>query len=217
LFLLFAYFFNLSISKAQIGLTAGINFSNIVGHNVGNEKLNLKINTGFQAGVVYGIPLLADFVIQPALLLTSKGSRETGTPGPDNYIFTKTGYYLELPINLIYQPVLGKGHLLFGAEPYLGYGLEGVWKNESTANTKGTLVFVNDFNQYDNAGGKNLVYGKKIDYGANLLAGYKFSNKVSVQLNSQFGLMDITPLKDGEKLDVKQNNIQFGLSVGYSF
>jgi hypothetical protein len=69
----------------------------------------------------------------------------------------------------------------------------------------------------DNAGGKNLAYGKKIDYGANLLAGYKFSNKVSVQLNSQFGLMDITPLKDGEKLDVKQNNIQFGLSVGYSF
>ncbi len=217
LFWLLAFVFNLSISKAQIGLRAGINFSNVVGHNVGDEKLNLKINTGFHAGVVYDVRLSEDFAVQPGLLFSTKGSKEKGVPGPDNYTFTKTGCYLELPINIIYHPVLGKGNLLLGAGPYLGYGLGGTWKNESTLNTKGTLVFVNDFNQYDNAGGKNLVYGKKIDYGVNLLAGYKFSDKVWVQLNAQHGLMDITPLKDGQKLDVKQNNIQFGFAVGYSF
>lgn len=51
LFLLLAFVFNLSIPKAQIGLRAGINFSNVVGHNVGGEKLNLKINTGFSCGI----------------------------------------------------------------------------------------------------------------------------------------------------------------------
>lgn len=158
-----------------------------------------------------------DFAVQPGLLFSTKGSKEKGVPGPDNFTFTKTGYYLELPINVIYHPVLGNGNLLLGAGPYLGYGLGGWSKNESTANTNGTIVFVNDFNQYDNEGGKNLVYGKKFDYGINLLAGYQFSNKMCAQLNSQLGLINITPLRDGQKLDLKQNNIQFSFSVGYSF
>lgn len=217
LFLLIVFVFSLAVSKAQIGLRAGVNFSNVAGHNVGGEKLNLKINTGFHAGVVYDIRLSEGFGFQPGLLFSTKGSKEKGVPGPDNYSFVKTGYYLELPINVIYHPVLGSGNLLLGAGPYLGYGLGGKWKNESSTNAKGTLVFVNDFDQYDNAGGRNLVYGRKFDYGLNLLAGYQFSNKVSVQVNSQLGLMDITPLKDGQKLGVIQNNIQISFSAGYSF
>lgn len=139
-------------------------------------------------------------------------------PGPDNYTFTTTGYYLELPINIIYRPSVGSGNLLLGAGPYIGYGLGGKWTNESsTINTKGDLVFVNDYDQYDNAGGRNFVYGRNPDYGINLLIGYEFANKISVQLNGQLGLRDITPLKDGQQLDVKQNNVQFGISAGYTF
>lgn len=62
-----------------------------------------------------------------------------------------------------------------------------------------------------------MVYGRRPDFGMNLLIGFEFSNKVFVQLNGQHGFMDITPLRDSEKLDVKQNNVQFGVSVGYKF
>lgn len=203
--------------NAQPGIRAGINFSNIIGHNVGTQKLNLKINTGFHVGGLYDIRISESFFVQPGILFSTKGSKENGVPGPDNYTFTKTGYYLEVPINIIYRPSLRNGHLLFGTGPYFGYGLGGKWTNESTANTKGNLVFVNDFDQYNNAGGNTFVYGRNPDYGINLLIGYEFANKISIQLNGQLGLRDITPLKDDQQLDVKQNNVQFGMSVGYKF
>lgn len=217
LFLFAMSIFNVSIVNAQLGVRAGVNFSNIVGHNVGDAKLGLKINTGFHAGVLYDIRLSEYFVIQPGILFSTKGYKEKGVPGPDNYTFSVTGYYAEIPINFIYRPSIGKGRLLVGGGPYVGYALGGKWTNESTTNTKGNIVFVNDFNQYDNAGGRNLVYGRRYDYGINLLIGYEFGKKISVQLNGQHGLMDITPLKDGEKLDLKQNNVQFGISIGYRF
>ena len=217
LFLLVMGMCNVSIVNAQLGLRAGVNFSNIAGHNVGGEKLNLKITTGFHAGALYDMRLSKYFFIQPGILFSTKGYKEKGVPGPDNYIYTKTGYYAELPINIIYRPSVGNGNLLLGAGPYIGYGLSGKWTNESTTNTKGDAVFVNDYNQYDNDGGKNLVYGRRPDYGINLLLGYEFTNKIFAQLNGQLGLMDITPLKDGQKLDLRQNNVQFGVSVGYKF
>lgn len=203
--------------QAQMGIRAGINFSTMTGHNVGASDLNVNINMGFHAGVLYDIVLSDYFFIQPGLLFSTKGFSEKGVPGNDNYTFKKTGYYAELPINLIYKPSLGNGHLLVGAGPYFGYGLGGKWTNEGTINTKGNVVFVNDFNEYDNGNGKNMVYGKRRDYGINVLFGYEFSNRIFAQLNGQHGLMDITPLKDGEILDLKQNNVQFGVSLGYKF
>ncbi len=205
------------VLQAQIGVRAGINFSTMTGHNVGATNLNVELSTGFHAGVLYDLQISEYFLLQPGLLFSTKGFTEKGVPGPDNYTFTKTAWYAELPINIIYRPSLGKGHLLLGAGPYFAYALGGRWTNKSTINTKGKVVFVNDFNQYDNANGQNLVYGRKPDFGMNVLLGYEFSNKIFAQVNGQHGLMDITPSKDGEKLDLKQNNVQFGVSVGYKF
>lgn len=206
-----------SFLQAQIGIRAGINFSTMTGHNVGNSDLNVDLLTGFHAGVLYDLTISENFLFQPGLLFSTKGYTEKGVPGADNYTFTKTGWYGELPINIIYRPALGNGRLLIGAGPYFAYALGGRWKNKSSVNTKGRVVFVNDFNDFDNANGVNLVYGRKPDFGVNGLIGYEFSNKIFARLNGQHGLMDITPTKDNEKLDVKQNNVQFGVSVGYKF
>lgn len=221
-FIIFLVHFSLglcsgSFLQAQISVSAGIHFSTMTGHNVGATDLKVSLNIGFHAGVLYDMPVSEYLLVQPGLLFSTKGFTEKGSPGPDHYTFKKAGYYAELPINIIYRPSLGKGHLLLGAGPYFGYGLGGRWTNESTLNTKGEVVFVNDFNAYDNNNGKNLVYGKKTDFGMNVLTGYEFSNKIFVQLYGQHGLKDLTPLRDGEKLDVKQNNVQFGISAGYKF
>lgn len=145
---------HISVLQAQIGVRAGFNFSTMTGHNVVNSDLNVDLLTGLHAGVLYDVKLSDYFFIQPGLLFSSKGFTEKGTPGPDNYKFKKTGYYAEVPINIIYRPSLGKSHLLLGAGPYFGYGVGGRWTNESTINTKGDVVFVNDYNMYDYANGK---------------------------------------------------------------
>jgi hypothetical protein len=36
--------------------------------------------------------------------------------------------YLEIPVNLVYKPVLGAGRLLLGFGPYVGFGLGGKLK-----------------------------------------------------------------------------------------
>jgi hypothetical protein len=33
--------------------------------------------------------------------------------------------YLELPLNFLYKPMLGKGHLLLGFGPYVAFGIGG--------------------------------------------------------------------------------------------
>jgi hypothetical protein len=54
-----------------------------------------------------------------------------------------------------------------------------------------------------------------LDAGANLLAGYEFSNRFSFQLNAQLGLTKINPEYEGATNDkTSAKNTGFGFSVG---
>lgn len=124
---------------------------------------------------------------------------------------------------------MGTGKLLLGAGPYIAYGLGGKWKAKgSNVTVDGKLEFVNDykdatqqdiFNEdfnYEN--GLTIPYAKKIDYGANLLAGYELSNNLSFQLNAQLGLANGIPNFDGKKPEKESlKNVGFGISLGYKF
>jgi hypothetical protein len=55
-----------------------------------------------------------------------------------------------------------------------------------------------------------------LDAGANMLAGYQFRNKISVQLNAQLGLTKINPEYEGAGNDkTSAKNTGFGFSLGY--
>ena len=57
---------------------------------------------------------------------------------------------------------------------------------------------------------------KRFDAGANLLAGYEFSNKLSFQLNAGLGLIRLNNRADDDtKSSIK--NTGFGVSLGYRF
>ena len=56
---------------------------------------------------------------------------------------------------------------------------------------------------------------KRFDAGANFLAGYEFSNKLSFQLNAGLGLVNILNTESGD--DAKLKNTGFGISLGYRF
>jgi Outer membrane protein beta-barrel domain len=206
----------LSTQAQGVILRGGVNFQNLNGKDADGKKDNGKLKAGFNLGAVVEIPLAPDFYLQPGLLYSTKGSKND-----DEFLGQKISSklnlgYLEVPIHFIHKPVLGNGHLILGLGPYIGFGLNGKFslefggdKTESDVKFKNT-VKASDSNEY--------AYVKRLDAGANLLAGYEFANGLSFQLNTQLGLLNIAPDYEGATNDEsKTSNTGFGLSLGYRF
>ena len=158
-------------SKTSFGIRAGVNFQNLNGKDAEGDKLENKLKTGFNAGVNAEIPVGIDFYLQPGLLFSTKGAKANAGDATTNLS------YVELPVNFIYKPELGTGRMVLGFGPYVGYALSGKYKNGAI--------------ESDIKFGDQLDELKRLDAGANLLAGYEFNNKLSFQLNAGLGLLDI--------------------------
>lgn len=214
-----------SQAQVEVGVRAGLNLSNVAGKDADGNKAykDSKLNPGFHAGLTFDIPVADEFYVQPGALFSTKGYKYDFSRSDTRYESKTTPYYIEVPVNFLYKPTLGEGKLLLGAGPYVAYGLGGKWKAEGSGSLIGTdvytsgdgnLEFVNDFEDRSN---NKQVYGKPFDFGANLLAGYEFSNKFSAQLNGQLGLANLRPNTNGDKPESTFKNVGFGVSVGYKF
>lgn len=178
---------------------------------------NNKLLPGFHAGVTFNIPVADEFAVQPGLLFSTKGVHYKYSDG-DSY--KEIPYYAEIPVNFLYKPELGNGRLLLGAAPYVAYGFGGKWKEKYDGDTEsGKLKFKGDISDddLDNLKDDEYYYGKPLDFGGNLLAGYEFSNKLSVQLNAQLGIANLIPKYSGKKRDGSVKNVGFGIPLGYKF
>ena len=181
-------------SATTFGIRAGVNFQNLNGRDFNDDKLENKLKTGFHAGVNAEIPVGIDFFLQPGLLFSTKGAKAENSDRKVNLS------YLELPINFVYKPELGTGRVIIGFGPYVAYALNG------------KLTDPDDDIEF----GDQPDEWKAFDAGANLLAGYEFSNKLSFQLNAGLGLTRLNNRPDGDK-NTSIKNTGFGVSLGYRF
>jgi hypothetical protein len=193
------------VGRPAFGLRAGVNFQNLNGKDENDDNLENDLKTGFHVGVTGDIPFAQDFYIQPGLLYSTKGAKIEGSDVKVNI------GYLEIPINLLYKPLLGEGRLLMGFGPYVAFGLNGKVKGDDAEYDiefdKETSVTDPDFTI------------KRFDAGANLLFGYEFTQRLSAQLNAQLGLLNMAPeYADAPNLDPGTiKNTGFGVSLGYKF
>lgn len=190
----------------SFGIRAGVNFQNINGKNASGDRLENNLIPRFNAGVTADVPLADDFYLQPGLFYAGKGAKILDTD------YKTKMSYLDIPVVLLYKPVLGNGHLLLGGGPYIGFALAG---NSDLNGDKTPVKFKNSVTaaEYGTA-----PYARRLDAGANLQAGYELKNKLSFQLNAQLGLQKINPTVEGGSYDkVAARNTGFGLSVGYRF
>jgi hypothetical protein len=191
--------------QTSFGLRAGINFQNLNGKDAMGEKLDNKLNTSWHAGAVAEIPIAADYFLQPGLLYSRKGAEYRANEA-------KTVIsYVEIPVNLLYKPLLADGRLLLGFGPYGAIAVGGEYRPATDSDTDTKLEFENSATA---ANAFNTV--RRFDAGANFLAGYELGNNISFQLNAQLGLVNINPEIEGmtnNKTAVK--NTGFGISVGY--
>lgn len=202
--------------KPSFGIFGGLNFQNINGKDDAGNKLTNSLVTRFNVGINYEIPIAPEFYFQPGLQFITKG-----TKGPviysnnsENYSITREikMSYIEMPLNLIFKPLLGTGHMILGFGPYVGYSIGGKAKFTGTSAPSDTDIQFEKTAPTSDA--NNLIYFKRMDVGANFFVGYEMQNGLNLILNSQLGLINInstTPSKLVEK------NTGFGLALGYRF
>jgi len=152
----------------KFGIKGGVNLTNMYVNDVSDE--NMKV--GFNAGFFAKLPVTRGFSIQPELLYTSKGAKETY----DNFILGEGEYrfnlnYIELPVLAVIN--LAKNFNVH-VGPYVSYLVNANikdLKNDGTINDIKDLDAEN-FNRFDYgvAGGlgidiSNFTLGARYNYG----------------------------------------------------
>ncbi len=187
-------------TKISFAVIGGLNFQNLNGKTADGSKLENDMLLGYHAGVNVQIPIAPEFYFQPGLLYSVKGAKNTYTFLGTDYVSTTKINYIEMPLNLVYKALLGKGFIMLGFGPYVGYVIGG----KSTL--EGGSVTIEE----------DLIY-KDFDAGANLFAGYEMANGLFLQLDTQFGMLNINPENTDQNNEATTKNTGFGLSLGYRF
>jgi len=210
--------------QAQIGfgILGGVNFQNINGKDNGGTKLENGLLTGFHAGVNVNIPVAPDFYFQPGLLFSVKGAKNDffspQTKAAGDFETTTKLSYIEMPLNLLYRPQLGKGYMLLGFGPYVALGIGGSENSEllGLVSYERSVRYKNKVTNFTEL--LENAYYRPIDAGANIFFGYELSMGVFIQLNAQLGLLKINPEYAWET-DSKASykNTGYGISIGYRF
>jgi hypothetical protein len=192
--------------KASTSLVAGFNMQNLNGKELDGTKLNNQLAPKYFLGALVAIPLAEDFYIQPGITYITKGAKnENGTEK------TNLGY-IEIPINFLFTPEFGEGHLIFGFGPYIGRGINGKVKSDLYERK---VNFTNSVVSQDLLS-KTTSYYKPFDFGGNVFVGFEMAQGLSVKLNTQLGMAAINPeVTDWPDDQAVLKNTGFGLSLGY--
>jgi hypothetical protein len=196
--------------KLRFAVLGGVNFQNFTGINYFGDSPQTSMIIGFHAGINAQIPLVSEFYFQPGLLFSVKGAQIKENTVTGTFRLS----YIELPLNLVYKGKLGTGSILLGFGPYVAYGISGsaVYKSP-LGDTTSPVEFKSIVNANDPL---TNTYFKALDLGGSVFAGYEMAGGLFLQLNSQFGMVNISPEDNripGGKTNLK--NIGFGLSLGY--
>ena len=216
--------------ECVLGIRAGLNFTKLGGNMASAEipvlsrtvTIPAKMKPGIQLGVVASYPLNNEkLMFQPGIVFAQQGAKwkdsgtETFSGVGVNYSadIKMTLNYLQVPLNLLYRHDLNSGGmvLLLQAGPYLGLGLGGKMKMDtSTSWTGGTPIRENSEEDIQFGGDKNKHDFKLFDIGLGLGAGLLFNEKYHVSLGYNIGLADT-----GHYLTAK--NKGFALTLCYMF
>jgi len=204
---------NQSIGQIRFGALGGLNIANMKLNDLPSEAKQSS-NISFQLGGIIEYGISESFGIQSGLFISGKGTKieykqeEGGISSTSKSSISPM--YLEIPVNALYKIDLGASKLQLFAGPYLGLGIGGNIKSETSI--KGLPT--GDENESNTT---NIKYGsspdsdlKRLDLGLNFGIGFEVKN---ILIRGQYGL-GLSTL-DPRGSDIKNRVI--GISVGYLF
>jgi hypothetical protein len=200
LFLLAISFHQLiNAQETRFAITAGASISNWT-EKASGIKITTKSIAGFTGGFSAFVPVSTNLNIMTGLNVVQKGTGATD-PGSSETETVKLTY-LEVPINIVYT----SNGFFAGAGPSIAFGISGKDKFTDQNGTTSTTL------KFGNTDDDDI---KPLDIGANIVAGYIFTNKVMITANYNFGLSNLQPNATAD--DGKVVNNYFGIKIGYIF
>jgi hypothetical protein len=91
-----------SRGKVNLGIKGGINYSN--NYDSDDKDFTAENKVGFAGGVFFAIPIGKFVGVQPEILYSQKGYKQSGVFLGGNYELTRTTDYLDIPLLLSIKP-----------------------------------------------------------------------------------------------------------------
>ncbi|MDR1865904.1 MAG: PorT family protein [Bacteroidales bacterium] len=211
-------------AQNRLGVTAGYNLSSISGVSGGHVGNNVPPPgwgsiSGFRFGAATEFPLAGAIYLQPSLLFTTQGFKDTylQTGGVTEIKRRFTFYYLQVPVNIQYKLDLGIPKIIFQAGPYVGYGLFGRQKwYKNNSNHPETLDDKYKKLKFGDTDRNNKIT-PAFDLGVGVGAGVQVS-RLQLTAGYNFGLSKMTFLKQTSmNYDVKMRNNEFFVALSLFF
>jgi hypothetical protein len=183
--------------KFQVGLKAGLNYSNV--YDSKGEEFKADAKFGFAGGGFLRIPIGKYFGIQPEVLISQKGFKATGNALGYAYEFTRTTTYLDVPLLFQLKP---SEFFTIVAGPQFSYLL-----NQRDAFTSSAYSYLQEqeFNQ-DNP--RKNIFGVVGGLDINLRH-VVLGARVNWDVQNNNG--------DGSSSTPRYKNVWFQGTIGYSF
>lgn len=184
-------------AQVSYGIKAGVNLPKLKATaDAANVSYTTKASTNFYVSGYANIFVAPNFAVQPGLSLQGKGGKDK----IEGLISGSTNIMaLDIPVNAIYYiPTGNTGSVFVAAGPYLGFNLFG--KDKANGESE------------DISFGSKEDEVKRIDYGLNFQAGYKFSNGFLINGGYGLGLANL-----GNVSGAKIHNKILSFGVGFEF
>lgn len=194
-------------AQVRLGIKAGINSSTI--HILDLESgISTEPRIDFQGGILADIPVTKSFSFQPALLVSTKGSKVNallidGFSGSVISPITNSIklVYAEVPVLALFRGHINQSLKFYGGVgPYIGIGLGGKLTSSYAPISERDAVF--------GSGTIGSNSFRRFDYGASAAAGIEIK-RLQVGVNYNYGLVDL-----GSAIN-KSYHRTLGITVGY--
>jgi hypothetical protein len=160
---------------------------------------------GWKIGGVANVPVASAISFMPQLNVLTKGSKYEVSESGFTFKQTANLTYVELPLNFVYN----SGGFFAGIGPSIGFGIGGKIKVEETGEPD-VEADVKFDGKKDATDGK--AHLKALDFGGQVIAGYKLPSGLFFNLHYNHGFSNISPESDSE-----MKNKYFGFGVGFFF
>ncbi len=232
---------SLAVVAMAFGANAQISFGGLAGANFASTKTTFtgtpsssqtyKDKVGLTIGAIAEIGLGNGLSLRPELNFIQKGGKiskyETinvfGATLSTNYTESIALGYLELAPNLVYNLKAGSGKFFVGVGPDLAFGLGGKYKfNSLITSTAAGSSSISDYEnkkiKFDGKKATDLAEAdddyhlKALDFGINVLAGYKMRDGAFISAGYTTGLSNFDP-NDQQTAKNSGFNIKIGFLI----
>lgn len=199
---------NSSAGEFRLGLTAGVNFSNLK-----NEDYDFSVKAGLKIGAIAEYAFNDYFALSPELVFTQRGCKKeevNSFAGMQSISEIKWNInYIQLPINAIVRYSINDNLKIMGfAGPYFAYALSG--KKTEKGNAQGNGISTSIDSEEEIKFGSGEKEWNPLDIGLTIGAGVEFFS-FFFRFQYELGLNNLAD----KYTTVKNTN--FGLSIGYLF